>query len=73
MDTDMAVDETPAIRFENFQPPNLNVRAQPKQYEMDWDQFNWVRSVKANIDSQLKVTVTRNSFNFKHTPIIGPA
>lgn len=35
---------------------DLSARLQPKQYEMDWEQFNWVRSVKAS-DKQIKVTI----------------
>lgn len=35
---------------------DLIARIRPKQCEMDWEQFNWVRSVKAS-DRQIKVTV----------------
>lgn len=41
---------------DDVQKIELIARLRPKQYEMDCDQFNWVRSVKAS-DRQIKVTV----------------
>lgn len=50
------VKESRANPSESIKKFDLSARLQPKQYEMDWEQFNWVRSVKAS-DKQMQVTV----------------
>lgn len=51
-----AVNESCADPLEGIKKIDLRTRLQPKQYEMDWDQFNWVRSVTSS-DKQIRVTV----------------
>lgn len=59
MQVDIAEQESQANSLEGAQKFNLSVRLQPRHCEMDCEQFNWVRSVKAS-GSQLKVTVNLN-------------
>lgn len=59
MEVDVAVNVSSANPLQGIKSTNLNDRLTPKQFEMDWDQVNFVRSVKAS-DSQIKVTVRFN-------------
>lgn len=56
MQVNGVANERIAIPLNGVQKFDLSGRLQKKQYEMDWEQINWVRSVKAS-DRQIKVTV----------------
>lgn len=57
MEMDATANERRANPLDGIKKTDLNIRLQPpKQYEMDWEQFNWVRSVNAS-DQQIKITV----------------
>lgn len=56
MDVDAAANERHTNSVDGVKKIDLSARLQPNQYEMDWEQLHWARSVNAS-GQQLKITV----------------